>query len=92
MNIDKILLDTKLSFKARGLLYVLFNQYGTEFEISRAEILSLSENDKSIATYTAIKELERASLIKRSHTRTGNVKTGKYIIKIVLTLGNNILS
>ena len=82
-TIDNIVInDMNLSFKARGLFCMLLNQYGTEFEISREEILSLSKKDGSISNYRAIKELDEVGLLKRSYIR----KNGKiYTIKINLT-------
>ena len=81
-QISNILNNPNLSFKAKGLFILFFQKYGTEFEISRQEILSLSTKDKAIATYNAIKELETAKVLKRTYLRNG----GKiYTIKINLT-------
>ena len=81
-EIKDILNNPNLSFKAKGLFFVFLQKYGTEFEISRPEILLLSEKDKAIATYNAIKELEVAKLLKISYVRNGGkIKS----IKINLT-------
>lgn len=81
-QINNILNNQNLSLKAKGLFIVFFQKYGTEFEISRQEILLLSNQDKAIAIYNAIKELESAKVLKRTYIR----KNGRiYTIKINLT-------
>ena len=86
-KIEKILNNENLSFKARGLFCVLLKNYGTEFEISRQEILSLSEHDKLIATYNAIKELEKFGILERKYIGKGI----KRKLKIKLIFKNDIL-
>ncbi len=87
-TIDNILInDMSLSFKAKGLFYTLYNKYGAEFEISRQEILSLSEHDKLIATYNAIKELEKYGILEKKYIGKGIRRK----LKIKLIFKNDIL-
>lgn len=86
-NINSILLHESLSFKARGLFYTLLQVYGIEFEISRQEISTLSEHDKLIATYNAIKELEKFGILERKYIGKGI----KRKLKIKLIFENGIL-
>lgn len=86
-DINSILLHESLSFKARGLFYTLLQIYGIEFEISRQEILTLSEKDKLIATYNAIKELENFGILERKYIGKGI----KRKLKIKLIFKNDIL-
>lgn len=81
-QIPNAILHRDISLKARGLFYTLLQLYGKEFEISREKLISLSEKDKSIATYSAIKELEEAGLLKRIYF--GKIRK----INFILTLEN----
>ena len=81
-QIPNAILQRDISLKARGLFYTLLQLYGKEFEISREKLISLSEKDKSIATYSAIKELEEAGLLKRIYF--GKIRK----INFILTLEN----
>lgn len=66
--------DKKLSWKAIGILFYLFHNLKKNEKIKVDDLMQIGINGRS-SVENGVKELEKANLLKRTHTKKAN---GRY--------------